>query len=69
MPWAWLALALLLAGCGGEAPRPRSVVLVVVDTLRADHLGVYGYGRPTSPALDQRAARAAVFERAWATSP
>jgi arylsulfatase A-like enzyme len=44
-------------------------VLVVVDTLRADHLGVYGYGRPTSPALDRRAAEAAIFERAWATSP
>jgi len=45
------------------------VVLVVVDTLRADHLGVYGYEQPTSPALDQWASRAAVFERAWATSP
>jgi len=62
-------LVLLLVGCAAEAPRPRSVVLVVVDTLRADHLGVYGYGRPTSPALDQRAARAAIFEHAWATSP
>jgi arylsulfatase A-like enzyme len=71
LPWAWagLLLALWLAACAGEAPRPRSVVLVVVDTLRADHLGVYGYERPTSPALDRRAAGAAVFERAWSTSP
>jgi len=64
-----LVLALGLPGCEGRSPVPRSVLLVVVDTLRADHLGVYGYRRPTSPALDRRAERAAVFERAWATSP
>lgn len=48
---------------------PRSVILVVVDTLRADHLGLYGYQRPTSPALDAAAAEGVVFERAFATSP
>ena len=44
-------------------------MVVVVDTLRADHLGFYGYERPTSPGLDEWAARGAVFENAWATSP
>jgi arylsulfatase len=41
-------------------------VLVTVDTLRADHLGVYGDGRGLSPAIDALASRAALFERAYA---
>jgi arylsulfatase A-like enzyme len=46
---------------------PRSpVVLVLIDTLRADHLGVYGYERPTSPNLDRLAGSAVVFEDAVA---
>ncbi len=45
------------------------MVLVVVDTLRADHLGVYGYGRPTSPELDRWAQKGRVFDHAYATSP
>ena len=55
----------------GPAPgaRPRaSIVLVTVDTLRADHLGAYGYGRPTSPALDELASRSVLFERAYSSS-
>ena len=45
---------LSLACCGGQtvAPSASSVILIVVDTLRADHLGLYGYARPTSPNLD-----------------
>ena len=45
-----------------------NVVLVVVDSLRADHLGLYGYDRPTSPFLDGFASDAVVFDRAWAPS-
>jgi len=45
------------------------VVLVSIDTLRADHLGSYGYPRPTSPHLDQLAERGVVFERAMAHAP
>ena len=41
-----------------------NVVLVTVDTLRADHLGAYGYGRPTSPAVDALAARGLIFRHA-----
>jgi len=44
------------------------VVQIVVDTVRPDHLGVYGYERPTSPALDAWAGDAAVFENAFSTS-
>ena len=50
-------------------PSPRNVVLLVVDTVRADHLGLYGYERPTSPRLDTWATRGVVFEQAFATSP
>jgi arylsulfatase A-like enzyme len=61
------ALALLLSACGDA--RPRGAILIVVDTLRADHLGVYGYEQPTSPEIDAWAARGVVFERAFSTSP
>ena len=54
-------------GCG--ASEPRAVVLVGVDTLRADHLGTYGATRPTSPFVDRAAEEGVVFERAFATSP
>ncbi len=40
------------------------VLLVVIDTLRADHLGVYGYTRPISPNIDAFAKRAVVYEHA-----
>ena len=60
-----LGVTLLLAmSCGG--PPTGSVILVVVDTLRADHLGLYGYDRPTSPTLDAWAAEGRVFEHAFA---
>ena len=45
------------------------VLLVTIDAQRADHLGVYGYGRPVSPELDTFAAGAVVFERAYAQAP
>jgi arylsulfatase A-like enzyme len=51
----------------GTGDRP-SVLVIVVDTLRADHLGCYGYGRPTSPALDRLASEGALFERAFSQS-
>lgn len=63
------AAAVLLAAACGAAPRPTSVLLVTVDTLRPDHLGCHGYTRPTSPALDALAARGARFERAWSHAP
>lgn len=44
-------------------PRPN-VVLLLVDTLRADHLGTYGYGLPTSRHIDELARNGVVFERA-----
>ncbi len=48
---------------------PRKVVMIFVDTLRPDHLGTYGYERPTSPALDALAQGGAVFENARNVAP
>jgi arylsulfatase A-like enzyme len=49
-----VVLVLFTAGvAAGAESRPHLVVLVVVDTLRADHVGVYGYDRPTTPDLDR----------------
>jgi arylsulfatase A-like enzyme len=47
---------------------PRNVLLYVIDTLRADRLGLYGAARPTTPHLDRFAGQAIVFERAMAQS-
>ncbi len=47
----------------------RRVVLAFIDTLRPDHLGLYGYERPTSPKLDAWAEGAAVFENAHSVAP
>lgn len=71
----------LLAGLGGlrlerrlERARTKSsstrpnVVLVVMDTLRADRLSSYGYVRPTSPRLDALAARGVLFETCYSSA-
>ncbi len=50
-------------------PGSPNVLLIVLDTVRADHLGVYGYERPTSPNLDQLARRSIRFEQARSAAP
>jgi arylsulfatase A-like enzyme len=45
-----------------------NVLLIVLDTVAADHLGLYGYPRPTSPTLEELASRGIRFDRAEATS-
>ena len=62
------AVCSLLACARDRSAPPRGIVLISVDTLRADHLGLYGYHRRTSPSLDRFAATATVFERALSTS-
>jgi len=68
-----LGALLGLAACGDaprdEGPRPRNLILISVDTLRADHLGCYGYERPTSPHLDRWAASGTLFEQMTAAAP
>lgn len=46
-----------------------SVLLIVLDTLRADRLGCYGYPLPTSPNIDALAAESVLFTRAISTAP
>jgi arylsulfatase A-like enzyme len=46
-----------------------NVLLIVLDTVRADHLASYGYERETAPRVDQLAREGAVFERVFSTSP
>ncbi len=48
--------------------QPRQLVLVFIDTLRRDHVGMYGYERSTTPVLDAFAQRAVIFDDARATS-
>jgi arylsulfatase A-like enzyme len=45
------------------------IFLISIDALRADHLGTYGYSRPTSPYLDEQAKSSIVFERAYSQAP
>lgn len=69
-----LCLAPLAFACGAEpenevpdGPRP-DVAIVLIDTLRQDHLDLYGYPKETAPFLRELAERSAVFERAYSTS-
>jgi arylsulfatase len=61
---ACLLLPLLVGTCGRAKPGPWNVLFVVVDTLRADRLSLYGYRRATSPNLDAFARQAVVFTSA-----
>jgi arylsulfatase A-like enzyme len=65
--------AALLLACGGPSTdtvrrEPPNILVLVVDCLRADHLGVNGYHRPTTPNLDRLAAEGANFTLAIAPS-
>ena len=68
---AWLGFVSGLLGCTQEAPVSEQpmVVLVSIDTLRADHLSSYGYERKTSPFLDTLAESGTRFEYARSASP
>lgn len=81
-PLVALGLAASVAwGFGGSWPRPGpipgggvrargpSVLLITLDTVRADHLSCYGYRLPTTPTLDALASTATLFTRAYAPSP
>ena len=59
------ALAVLAGGCRG-AQAPPNLVLVTVDTLRADHTTPYGYGRDTTPVLARLAREGVRVDQAYA---
>jgi arylsulfatase A-like enzyme len=68
-----LCLTLGLVACGDDAVKPQwperpNVLWVVWDTVRADHLSLYGYSRVTTPRLDEFARSALVFDNAVSAS-
>jgi arylsulfatase A-like enzyme len=76
---SWIAEIAVIAAIGVTAmlaappvaagdDRP-SVLVITVDALRADHLGIYGYSRPTSPTIDRLMSEGLLFERAWTPEP
>jgi arylsulfatase A-like enzyme len=68
-PAALVAVALLAStaflGAGCADPERPNVILISIDTLRADHLGCYGYHRESSPNIDRMAAEGTLFENAF----
>ncbi len=66
---ASLAGSLLLSSCGKRQRSATNVILISIDTLRADHLSSYGYQRPTSPILDKFASQGLLFEDVSTTCP
>ncbi len=68
----WPALLLCLSCAAPPKPifgdGPRRIIVISLDTLRADHLGCYGYEKPTSPVIDNLAAGGVRFSRATAPS-
>lgn len=60
----------LLTSCGPTAPRPEdNVVLIVIDTIRPDRLGCYGYPFPTTPNIDAFASEGTLFLQAVTCAP
>ncbi len=68
---ATIMAALLAAACGSDEPQllnGPNIVVVSIDSLRHDHLGCYGYERPTSPVIDRLATQGVRFETAVSTT-
>ncbi|HUU35919.1 MAG TPA: sulfatase-like hydrolase/transferase, partial [Vicinamibacterales bacterium] len=66
---ALLACLVLTGACGRAARGPANVLIVTLDTLRADRVGVYGYAAARTPVLDGLAAKGARFTSATTTTP
>ena len=65
-----LGLSAFLAGaCGGERNERPNVILITVDTLRADHIGAYGSASTRTPRIDQLAREGTLFTRAVTPMP
>ncbi len=68
----WAAAALLagaLCACSDRGGQPFNLLLITVDTTRADRFGCYGYEEPTTPCVDRLAARGILFEQAISPVP
>ena len=73
IPVALVLTSVLTGACTRAAhppaPRARNVLLITVDTLRADHVGAYGWSRARTSTLDGLARSGALFERAYSAAP
>ena len=68
--FVWLLIASTVAvGAATSSGTPTNVVVITIDTLRADHLGCYGYKQIRTPAIDALAGDSARFERAYTAVP
>ncbi|MGH9902711.1 MAG: sulfatase, partial [Pyrinomonadaceae bacterium] len=67
--WRWTAERRALAQLPAAPAGAPNVLFITLDTVRAQNLSLYGYGRETSPRLNQLAARGVTFERALSTAP
>lgn len=71
----WLGVAALVLGllsasaCGGGQARPAGILLITLDTTRADHLGCYGDASAVTPNLDALAQQSVRFDQAMAAVP
>src|SRR2546425_6815388 len=65
----FLIALMALTGCRREAESRPDLILILVDTLRRDHLHAYGYPRETSPFLDALAKKGVLFEQAISAAP
>lgn len=65
---SWWQERSTIANLPPAAPGSPNIVLVIVDTLRADHVSAYGYSRPTTPNVDRLAQQGVLFENAYSTS-
>ena len=66
-----LVLLVSVSGCEKDVviTGPPNIILITLDTMRADHLGCYGYDRPTSPNIDEFASNATLYTRALSSAP
>lgn len=58
-----IAVGITLPACDGGGSDHHNIVILTIDTIRADHLGMYGYFRDTSPAIDSLAGESVVYDR------
>ena len=65
----WIACLLVASGLVAQVKPAPNVVVITIDTLRADHLGCYGYKQIRTPNIDALAADSARFERAYTPVP
>ncbi|MBT3222916.1 MAG: sulfatase, partial [Proteobacteria bacterium] len=69
MRYIALCCFLLLVGCEPPPEPIGNVVLITLDTVRADHIGCYGHDKAKTPVIDELASEGMLFERAMSVAP